>query len=114
MSQRPLSVLVKGTGVSDPITDRAISEVRDVVRALPKGVLDGAQLLEDVVLTSTSFARIAHRLGRKPTGYTLVSCHAAPSAAFSIYDDNANRTDTDKFMYLRTVGANVTVTLAVF
>ena len=116
--QRQMSVLVKGTSVQDTTTDRAIEEVRGLVKGIPRGVLDGAQLIEDVALVTTEFRRIAHKLGRVPVGYIArfrgASTATMPTAAFTVFDNSQHQTDADKFLYLRTVGANVTVNLVVF
>ncbi len=110
--RRQTSVLIKPTAAADPVTAKAIDDLRRAMPA-PK-LLDEAQRIEDVPLTTTAFARIRHTLGRRPTGYAVVRLKTAPGAAYSIYDDNDNRTDAQQFLYLRTVGANVTVDLVVF
>lgn len=111
--KREVSVLVKPASGGDVDVDKAIEGVRREIRA-KQALLDGAVLLEDVDLTTTDFARIAHSLKRRPRGYFISRLKTAPGAAFTLYDDNDNRTDADRFLYLRSIGASVTVDLVVF
>lgn len=109
---RNVSVLVKPTAGPDAATSKAIDDVR---KAIPvPGLLAGAQLLEDVALVTGSFTRVKHGLGRRPIGYAVARTKSAPSAAWVLYDDNDNKTDAAQWLYLRTVGAAVTIDLVVF
>ncbi len=113
MKTKGISVLVKAPAAGQTNTDKALDNLRRVVDS-KRTILDGARVLEDVVLTTTAFTRIAHGLGRRPQGYFLARVKTAPGAAFSLYDDNDNRTDADRFLYLRTVGASVTANVVVY
>lgn len=110
---RTPSVLVKPTQAADPATTKALDDLRRAVN-VRVGLMDQAILLEDVALVTADWARVAHNLGRRPRGYIVVRTKAAPGAAYSVYDDNDNQTDSQRFLYLRSIGANVTVDLAVF
>lgn len=111
--RRQTSVLVKPTAAADVATSKALDDIRKIVRA-HDGLFDQAVLLEDVELTTTEFARLKHSLGRRPRGYVVARVKTAPGAAFSIYDDNDNRTDAQQWLYLRSIGADVTLDLVVF
>jgi hypothetical protein len=113
VSARGPSVLVKPTAGPDEGTTRALDDIRKLALGHDE-LLDGAQLIEDVTLLTASFKRIKHGLKRRPRGYFVARMKSAPGAAFVLYDDNENRTDARQFLYLRTVGADVTVDLVVF
>lgn len=105
-------MLVKPTSSGDPAVDKALRDIRAAQDKVE--LLDGAQVIEDVALVTTAFKRIKHNLQRRPRGYSVVRHKVAPGAAYVLYDDNDNRTDGAEFLYLRTVGASVTVDLMVF
>jgi hypothetical protein len=111
--KRPVSVLIKPASSGDDATDKAIDDLRRVVEG-KRGLLDNARLLRDVDVTTAGFTRVAHGLRRRASGYLVARTTTAPGAVYSLYDDNKNRTDGDRFLYLRTIGANVTVDLVVF
>lgn len=112
-ARQQTSVLIKPTATTDPATTKALDDLRRAAR-VRDGLLDGAQRIEDVALVTTGFARIKHGLGRLPVGYSVLRTKSAPGAAYVLVDDNDNRTDAREFLYLKTVGANVTVDLAVY
>ena len=113
VAERPVSVLVKNPTTEDLQTNKALDELRAEVAAVPAGVLDGAQRIKDVVLTIAAYTRVKHNLKRPPVGYIWRS-RSVPSAVYTVYDDNDNRTDADKFLYLRSLGADVTVDLVIY
>jgi hypothetical protein len=112
-AQRGASVLSKTAAVDDVGTNKALGDLKRQLDA-KRSIMDGARILEDVALTTGSWARIAHGLGRRPRGYFVARTVAAPGAAYAVYDDNNNRTDGDRFLYLRTVGSDVTVDLVAY
>jgi hypothetical protein len=111
---RGVSVLVKSSSAGSVEADKAIGGLQTQINALRNGLFEKAEHLEDVVLTTTAFARIKHGLGRPPKGYIVVRQKTAPGFAYSLYDDNDNRTDARDFLYLRSIGADVTLDLVVF
>jgi hypothetical protein len=110
--KRQVSILTKDVSSGDPKFDKAIQGLRQAVRSA--SFLDGARVIEDVELFTAAYTKVAHGLGRRPVGYAVARVKTAPSAAFSLYDANDGKSDLRNYIYLRSVGANVTVDLLVY
>jgi hypothetical protein len=97
---------IKPTSVTDVATSKALDDLRASIPDLE--VLDGARLVEGVVLTSGVQKRIAHGLGRKYRGFLPCSISAAAT-----FIDDKTKPDRDTYLYL-TSSANTTISLVVF
>lgn len=106
------SVLSKSPSSGDNGVDKAVGELRRVIDGM-RSPLSGARILEDVELTSGTTARIPHGLGRRLRGWIVVRTNEGATLG-SLHDEQADHTDTAKFLYLRAEGYSPTVSLLVF
>lgn len=93
------------------VEDEALNRVQDRIKQVTDALVAN-QLLEGrlltVTLTAGAFTRVAHGLGRPPTGYIIVRRNAN-----AVIWDQPNGTDSGAFLQLQP-SATVTVTLWVF
>lgn len=99
-------------GIDDPTISRALDDIRK--RAVEAGLLQNAVEVLDVQLSTSDVVRVAHKLGRKVRGYFISRVRSTPGAAFSVFDELSQNTDTDRYLYLRAVGAAPRVDLVVY
>lgn len=107
-----MALSTKPTDVADPATARAIEDIRKL--AVGRGLLTGAVEVANVQLSTTAVVRVPHKLGRKVRGWFISRVTSDPGAAFSVWDELSQNSDTEKFLYLRAVGGAPVVTLVVF
>lgn len=103
---------IRPNNIPDFQTQRAIADIAK--RAVEKGLLTDAIEVKNVVLSTTAFTRVPHKLGRKVKGWFVSRVMSTPGAAFAVFDELDQHTDTDRFLYLKSVGSDVTVNVVVF
>ena len=94
----------------NPNIDRAFDEIRREQSSI--NFTSGTSALTKVALTAGETTKVAHKLGRKLKGYVVTACQA--SAACVLTDEHRGATDTDKYLTLTAVGADMVVDLLVF
>ena len=79
-----------------------------ITPVLDAAIIDGV-IVEDVILNSSTFTDIKHKLGRKPRGYIVIR----KSAAQTVFEEAGDYDNRKLFLKLKASGA-VTVNLWIF
>ena len=79
-----------------------------ITPVLNAAIIDGV-IVEDVILNSSTFTNIKHKLGRKPRGYIVIR----KSAAQTVFEEAGDYDNRKLFLKLKACGA-VTVNLWIF
>ena len=79
-----------------------------ITPVLNAAIIDGV-IVEDVILNSSTFTDIKHKLGRKPRGYIVIR----KSAAQTVFEEAGDYENRKLFLKLKASGA-VTVNLWIF
>ena len=79
-----------------------------ITPVLNAAIIDGV-IVEDVILNSSTFTNIKHKLGRKPRGYIVIR----KSAAQTVFEEAGDYENRKLFLKLKASGA-VTVNLWIF
>ena len=79
-----------------------------ITPVLNAAIIDGV-IVEDVILNSSTFTDIKHKLGRKPRGYIVIR----KSAAQTVFEEAGDYENRKLFLKLRASGT-VTVNLWIF
>ena len=79
-----------------------------ITPVLDAAIIDGV-IVEDVLLNSSSFTDVKHKLGRKPRGYIVIR----KSAAQTVFEEAGDYENRKLFLKLKASGA-VTVNLWIF
>ena len=79
-----------------------------ITPVLDAAIIDGV-IVEDVILNSSTFTNIKHKLGRKPRGYIVIR----KSAAQTVFEEAGDYANRKLFLKLKACGA-VTVNLWIF
>ena len=79
-----------------------------ITPVLDAAIIDGV-IVEDVILNSSTFTDIKHKLGRKPRGYIVIR----KSAAQTVFEEAGDYENRKLFLKLKASGA-VTVNLWIF
>ena len=79
-----------------------------ITPVLNSAIIDGV-IVEDVILNSSTFTNIKHKLGRKPRGYIVIR----KSAAQTVFEEAGDYENRKLFLKLKASGA-VTVNLWIF
>ena len=83
--------------------------IEEVITPVLNAVIIDGVIVEDVVLNSSTFTDIEHKLGRKPRGYIVIR----KSAAQTVFEDAGDYGNRKLFLKLKSSGA-VTVNLWIF
>ena len=87
----------------------AQEHIEEVINPLTNSLIVDGIIVEDVVLNSSTFTDIEHKLGRKPRGYIVIR----KSAAQTVFEDAGDYGNRKLFLKLKASGA-VTVNLWIF
>jgi hypothetical protein len=79
-----------------------------ITPVLNAAIIDGV-IVEDVILNSSTFTDVKHKLGRKPRGYIVIR----KSAAQTVFEEAGDYENRKLFLKLKASGA-VTVNLWIF
>ena len=79
-----------------------------ITPVLNAAIIDGV-IVEDVILNSSTFTNVKHKLGRKPRGYIVIR----KSAAQTVFEEAGDYENRKLFLKLKASGA-VTVNLWIF
>ena len=79
-----------------------------ITPVLNAAIIDGV-IVEDVILNSSTFTNVKHKLGRKPRGYIVIR----KSAAQTVFEEAGDYENRKLFLKLRASGT-VTVNLWIF
>jgi hypothetical protein len=79
-----------------------------ITPVLNAAIIDGV-IVEDVILNSSTFTNVKHKLGRKPRGYIVIR----KSAAQTVFEEAGDYDNRKLFLKLKASGA-VTVNLWIF
>ena len=79
-----------------------------ITPVLDAAIIDGV-IVEDVILNSSTFTDVKHKLGRKPRGYIVIR----KSAAQTVFEEAGDYENRKLFLKLKASGA-VTVNLWIF
>ena len=79
-----------------------------ITPVLDAAIIDGV-IVEDVILNSSTFTDIKHKLGRKPRGYIVIR----KSAAQTVFEEAGDYENRKLFLKLKASGT-VTVNLWIF
>ena len=79
-----------------------------ITPVLNSAIIDGV-IVEDVILNSSTFTNIKHKLGRKPRGYIVIR----KSAAQTVFEEAGDYENRKLFLKLKASGT-VTVNLWIF
>ena len=79
-----------------------------ITPVLNAAIIDGV-IVEDVILNSSTFTDIKHKLGRKPRGYIVIR----KSAAQTVFEEAGDYENRKLFLKLKASGT-VTVNLWIF
>ena len=79
-----------------------------ITPVLNSAIIDGV-IVEDVILNSSTFTDIKHKLGRKPRGYIVIR----KSAAQTVFEEAGDYENRKLFLKLKASGT-VTVNLWIF
>ena len=83
--------------------------IEEVITPVLNAVIIDGVIVEDVVLNSSTFTDIEHKLGRKPRGYIVIR----KSAAQTVFEEAGDYENRKLFLKLKASGA-VTVNLWIF
>ena len=107
-----VALRTKPISVSDPATQRALEDIRR--NAAEPGVFAGARVLKDVQLVSGTTLKLSHGLGRRLSGWIIVSIDRGAALSF-IHDEQREHSElTDRFLFLRAEGISPKVNVLVF